>query len=86
MLDLKITEDRYTENEKKYHVQFIQFIKGAGCWALPIGNNSNVDGMTKEQSIELTKEILKTVQTFLEKEFPHRKENDFFKRCFEDIK
>lgn len=85
MLNLEINEDKYTDADKRFHISFINFINGCGSWEYPIGNNSKVIGMTKEQSIELTKEILKTVQTYLEKEFTEKKNDINFIRCFKDI-
>lgn len=85
MLDLKISEDRYTDVDARFHISFIEFIKGHGSWEYPISNNSKVIGMTKEQSIELTKEILKVAQTYLEKEFPEKKDDFDFIRCFKNV-
>ncbi len=82
MLELKIWEDRHAKTDKRF---FINLFEGSGFWHSPIGNNSKIGGMSKEQSIELRTEILKTVKNYLEKEFSEKKDDEYFLRSFENI-
>lgn len=79
MFELRIKEeDAWIGTNKKYDVQLVDRYF-SGMYETPMEN------MTKEQSIELMKEILKTTKNYLEKEFPDCKNNRYFIKCFENI-